>query len=201
MRKRTVSGGAFSLFDGDVNEFERSGAIASGKDMRRGRLLMEVNCDGIVFEFDARFLKSQAEYLGFASERIENRGRLDGFFGPFVLEDDTSCFFVALNAKEFRLLEDLYAPLAKGVFHDFGNVLVHAFEQVCATLHNSDTRSQRIEVMGQLKGDGPRAKNDDRLRNVREIKDIVAGQASGAGQAWNIWSADHGTRYDRKDSR
>ena len=158
-----IAGGAFSLFDGDVNDFEWSAAIACGKDMRRGRLLLGVNRDGVVFEFNARFLKSQAEYLGFASERIENRGRLDGFLGSFVFEDDASCFFAALDAKEFRLREDLHAPLAKGVFHHFGHVLVHAFEQVCATLHNSDTRSQRIEVMGQLEGDRAPAKNDDRL--------------------------------------
>jgi hypothetical protein len=44
--------------------------------------------------------------------------------------------------------------------------------------------------MGQLEGDGPRAKNDDRLRNVREIQDIVAGRIG--AQARDVRNADDG---------
>ena len=76
-----IAGGAFSLFDRDMNDFEWSAAIACGKDVRRGRLLPGVDRDGVFFEFNACFLKSQAGYLGFAPERIENRGRFDGFLG------------------------------------------------------------------------------------------------------------------------
>ena len=55
-----IAGGAFSLFDGDVNDLEWSGAIACGKDMLRRGLLMRVNRDRVLFEFDARFLQAQA---------------------------------------------------------------------------------------------------------------------------------------------
>src|SRR5512140_2743004 len=67
-----VVGGGFGLLDGDMNDFVQAGAVAGGKDVRRGGPHVKVGGDAAVFELDPRLVEAERGDLGDAAEGVED---------------------------------------------------------------------------------------------------------------------------------
>ena len=67
----------------------------------------------------------------------------------------------------------------KSLLEGVGQIVVHTAEQMVTALDDGDFFSNAIVIVSHFKGNGTSSQDDDRIRRILAIEDVIAGQVSG----------------------